>query len=379
MTVQQSSDKPEQRRWAVLAYIAGDNNLSNAGLEDIQEMCDEGSSKDLHVGVEIDTYGEHTGSVRYEITEPDWTGVGHRTVIERLPEKDCGDPKTLGHFLKWGLERFPADNRLVVIWNHGAGFRSIRRDIGYDDFGSSLDMPEIETAFERAGITKDNKLQIVGFDACLMNMLEIVHHFRDQVEIVVGSQQTEPGDGWPYDKVLRQGKRAETVEGFADGIVSEYINDYRNLGVANVTQSAVRTAETQAVVEAVHELGNLFVQNIGQLRGEIGSIRISAQTFQMADYVDLTHFCELVAMNINNPQIGSAANAVISAVSACVLAKGKFGSAIENANGLSIWFPASPWLYFNYRAKYMELNCNSSAFAWTDFLDAYHGRTSVNL
>ncbi|MCF6155925.1 MAG: hypothetical protein E3K36_11880 [Candidatus Brocadia sp.] len=57
-----------EKRWAFLAYIAGDNNLSNAGLEDIQELCDEGASVQVHVGVEIDTYGEHTRSIRYEIT-----------------------------------------------------------------------------------------------------------------------------------------------------------------------------------------------------------------------------------------------------------------------------------------------------------------------
>ena len=56
-------------RWALLVYIAGDNDLSESGLRDIKEMCKAGSSPDLHVGVEIDTYGEHTGSIRYEITQ----------------------------------------------------------------------------------------------------------------------------------------------------------------------------------------------------------------------------------------------------------------------------------------------------------------------
>jgi hypothetical protein len=337
-------------------------------------MCDEGASREVHVGVEIDTYGEHTDSIRYEITEPDWTGAGYRKVMGRLSEKDSGDPKTLSNFIKWGLERFPAENRLLVVWNHGADIRTIRRDIGYDDFGSSLDMPEIETALERAGITQSNKLQIVGFDACLMNMLEIVHHFRDQVEIVVGSQQTEPGDGWPYNKVLKQVKTAESAADLARSIVSEYINDYRDLGIANVAQSAVLRADTQAVVEAVHELGKLLTQNIGQLDKDIRTIRTSTQTFQMADYVDLIHFCQLVAQNLNHQQITSAAKAVISFAKSCILANGNHGSAIQNAKGLSIWFPAMPSVYFDYRAKYMELKCNSASFAWTKFLDAYHAR-----
>jgi hypothetical protein len=191
----------------MLTYIDGDNNLSDFGLEDIEEMCAVGASAAAHVGVEIDTYGEHTGSIRYEITPPDATGEAHRTVIERLPEQDTGDPKVLRNFLQWGLGRYPARNRLLVAWNHGSSFRSPGRDIAFDDFGSSLDMPDVELALRNAGIGPGRpygRLSIMGFDACLMNMLEVTHHFRGQVDYIVGSQQVEPGDGWPYAGRMRR-------------------------------------------------------------------------------------------------------------------------------------------------------------------------------
>jgi len=362
----------EIRRWALLVYIAGDNNLTDAGLEDIQEMCDEGSSSDLHIGVEIDTYGEHTGSIRYEITEPDWTGTAHRKVIMRLPEKDSGDPATLQSFVEWGLDRYEAENRLLVVWNHGAGFRSPRRDIGYDDFGSSLDMPEIERALQRAGITNSNRLQIIGFDACLMNMVEIVHHFASQVEIIVGSQQTEPGDGWPYDKVLKQAKDAKTPDDLAKAIVKEYIADYKKIGVNNVTQSAVRTADTQAVIDALDTLGNALLSRFNKIEAKLRAIRMASQTFQMADYVDLIHVAEQIRRRIKDSVVADAAVSVITSAEASIISNGKYGSTVSNANGLSFWFPASEWDYFGNRAKYMELKCNSSHFGWRAFLDLYH-------
>jgi hypothetical protein len=89
------------KKWTMLAYIAGDNNLSDNGLEDIQEMCDVGASRTGHVGVQIDTDGEHDGAIRYEISEPDPTGTAHRVVIERLPESDSGNPEVLYEFLHW--------------------------------------------------------------------------------------------------------------------------------------------------------------------------------------------------------------------------------------------------------------------------------------
>lgn len=372
MATKSSKSQPVKKDWGFLVYIAGDNNLSDAGLEDLQELCNEGASDQVHVGVEIDTYGEHTGSIRYEITEPDWTGMAHRTVIERLPEKDSGDPKTLRSFLKWGLKRYPARNYIVVVWNHGAGFRSVRRDIGYDDFGSSLDMPEIEDAFTRSGIGPEDKVTVLGFDACLMNMIEIANHFQDQVKILVGSQQTEPGDGWPYDKVLKAIKGSPNPTDLAKKIVSTYIEDYEELGVYNITQSAIDISKTDPAVKALSNLGDLLAQGIDAYGEKMRKIRLLAQTFEMADYVDLIHLAKLISERIKDESITHAAKEVAKTASACIIASDKLGHAVGNTHGLSVWFPAYGSLYYNYRAKYLALKCNVQGSGWVKFLDAYH-------
>jgi hypothetical protein len=366
-----------KRRWALLVYIAGDNDLSDAGLKDIKEMCKAGSSSKLHaglhVGVEIDTYGEHTGSIRYEITEPDYEGVAHRTVIDRLSEKDTGDPKVLKDFLKWGLKRYPAKYRLLVVGGHGVGFRSPVRDIAYDDFGSSLNMPEMERALKRAGITSENPLQILGFDACLMSMVEIAHHFASQTEIIVGSQHTEPGDGWPYKEVLNQAKNAQTPDALAKGIVKDYIKDYKKRGIRNVTQSAVRTGKTQAVIDALNILGNELSSNFEDIEDDLHFVRIETQTFYMADYIDLIHFSSQLLRKINDSSITEAAKKVVDSAKASIITNKKYGSMVANANGLSVWFPPTKRIYYKNRAKYMELHCNdSNQFGWKTFLDRYH-------
>ncbi|MFH1314244.1 MAG: clostripain-related cysteine peptidase [Candidatus Eisenbacteria bacterium] len=364
--------KPKKRCWTVLAYIAADNNLSDAGLVDVRELCAVGTSKDVYAGVEIDTYGEYTGSIRYEITEPDWTGEAHRTVIQRLKEKDTGDPRTLQSFVKWGLRRYPADNYLFVIWNHGAGFRSIRRDIGYDDFGSSLDMPEIEIAFRKAGINSDNKIAILGFDACLMNMIEIAHHFQDQVDILVGSQQTEPGDGWPYDKVLEAVNKSPTRINMAKEIVDVYIEDYLKMGMVDVTQSAVKISTTETAISALSDLGYLLAARTVEYRTELKRIRLELQTFEMADYVDLIHLAGRLGKHIHDNRIKAASEAVAETTRACILTSRKTGQSVRNANGLSVWFPAVGRLYYDYRGKYVALRFARHNKGWIRFLDAYH-------
>ncbi|HEY3217416.1 MAG TPA: clostripain-related cysteine peptidase [Candidatus Eisenbacteria bacterium] len=361
-----------RRDWSFLAYIAGDNDLSDNGLEDIQEMCDIGSSRRLHAAVEIDTRGEHTGSIRYEITEPDPTGVAHRTVIERLPERDTGAPETLRAFLKWGLTRYPARERLVVVWNHGAGFRTVRRDIAYDDYGTSLDMPEIERAMHAAGIRPSRRVTILGFDACLMNMLEVVHHLADQVKIVVGSQQTEPGDGWPYDRVIEAMKKPKRPEALARSIVRTYIQDYRRRGDSNVTQSAVVAERTEPAVAALSDLGKALVGILPDGRGRLSGVRSKVQSYEFADYVDLIHCVRLIRDAITRRGIKGLARRVETKTRKAILANGWYGRGVSDSHGLSIWFPSDRRTYLDYRGKYLALNFARKHRGWIEFLDAFH-------
>ena len=47
------------------------------------------------------------------------------------------------------------------------------------------------------------KLDVIGFDACLMSMLEVGYAMRDVGNTLVGSEELEPGPGWKYDDWLR--------------------------------------------------------------------------------------------------------------------------------------------------------------------------------
>ncbi len=362
-----------KKPWAFLAYIAGDNNLSDAGLEDISEMCEVGSSKVVSAAVQLDTEGDFDGVVRYEISEPDPTGTAHRVVIERLPELDSGDPATLRASLAWGLSRYPAKKRVVVVWNHGAGFRTRlpRRDIAYDDSGTSLDMNEIDAVFKAVGIGPKNRISILGFDACLMNMVEIAHHLRQRAEYIVGSQQTEPGDGWPYDRVLSSVNKNQSADATAKQIVATYIDSYRSIGEQNVTQSAVDTSATDPVMAALSTLGNTLERSLPGSRQELRMIRTRVQSYEYADYVDLGHLCALVGKTkITGAK--AAATSVATKTKAAVIATGSFGPGVRNSSGLSVWFPADAQLYLNFRAKYIAMDFFAKHPGWVAFLDRYH-------
>lgn len=356
----------------MLAYIAGDNDLSDNGLEDIQEMCDVGASRRTHVGVQIDTEGEHDGSIRYEISEPDPTGTAHRVVIERLGESDSGNPEILYQFLRWGFDRYPARHRLAVVWNHGAGFRTARRDIAYDDYGSSLDMTELQRALRRAGLGPRNKLAILGFDACLMNMLEVVYQLRDETEYIVGSQQTEPGDGWPYDRVLAAMNAGPGREALARRIVRIYIQACRAVGDSNVTQSAVRTDRAEAAARAWSRLGEALAASLPLETAALRRVRSQVQAYEFPDYVDAVHTARLIVQHVRAPEVRTRAREFGKAVRRCVVVSAHEGGIVRDSHGLTIWFPPDRAWYLEFRAKYTALDFYGAYPGWVRFLDALH-------
>ena len=232
-------------------------------------------------------------------------------------------------------------------------------------------MPAIEKAFKLAGLGKEKKITMLGFDACLMAMLEIVYNFKDYVRFVVGSEQTEPGDGRHYDKVLSCIKSVKEPAAFAKQIVQEYIKSYKETGETDVTQAAIELEKTEAAMQALSELGSLLSKEVKTQKNVIKKIRLKAQTFAMADYVNLIHLCELISAGIADSKIKAAAEAASASAQACVLYADALGKQVQNAHGLSIWFPTGEKLYFDYRAKYLALSCNKKYGGWVNFLDAY--------
>lgn len=364
-----------RKTWGIYTYIAGDNNLSDYGLLDIEEMAKAGASKDVYVSVQIDTAGEHTGSIRYELTEPDFEGTSHRAVIQRLPEQNTGEPRYLAQFAKWAAKRYPAQHRLLVVWNHGAGFmHTPTRDIGYDDSskGDALTMGELRWALEQAGFGRgaSGKLGILGFDACLMNMLEVAYEFTGVADFVVGSQQTEPGDGWPYAEVIAGAKSSRDPGVVASKIVKAYIAYYKKTGDLGVTQSALELRKCSAIGNAVDQLGAALIKMIGTLKGRILEARVEAQGYEEPTYVDIVDLAKQISLKCPDARIRAACRAVMTAVKVAVIANGSYGPSVARSCGLSIWFPLVRTDYVTRRSEYVALRYTKDYPNWAKFLDA---------
>src|SRR5262249_49999789 len=43
--------------------------------------------------------------------------------VEDIGEANMGDPKVLADFVRWGRQKYPAKRYMLVIWDHGQGWR----------------------------------------------------------------------------------------------------------------------------------------------------------------------------------------------------------------------------------------------------------------
>jgi len=372
-----------------MVYLAGDNDLETYGVKDLGEMKAVGSTDEVAVVAEFDRMSDQVTRRYYLTANQDLEA----DCVAELPEVNTGDPKALVSFATWACQAYPAERYALVLWNHGAGWKdddiyhaaaargivskvgrgqirsltggkpsralfrtsleqlvveASERAILFDDSATDfLDNQELKCVLEKTVQVAARPLDLLGFDACLMNMLEVHYQVRDLCRVVVGSQEVEPGDGWPYDAVLARlvAEPAMTAEELAQVIVDEYVEHYATRSPSlPVTQSAVSVASVAPLAEAVSSLGRAGLaclsdkQAVGLL---FGALRY-AQSFTDRDYIDLGHFCGLLAQDAAETPVGAAAQRVVDVLASAaspVLAEAHHGPGVDNASGLSIYLP----------------------------------------
>lgn len=308
-----------RKKWTILAYICADNDLERFGLQDINEMEQVGSSKDVNIVAQIDRMRE--GRKGATISDGNWTGT-RRYFVEKdndmskisskmvmnLGEQCMGDKKTLADFLKWGVNTYPADNVVVVIWNHGAGWIGIAHD---EETDKMLSMPDVSWALREGQkeLSKVNgkasKFSIVDFDACLMGTIEVAYELADYVDFMVASEENEPGEGMPYADYLGPLVKnpSLTPREFTKRMVGTYVYSYSKGGSATnsfvkgspVTKSATDLSKIPALVKKFDALARallanheLYAEALVDEGGRFASIRrYSDET--LVDLVDFAH------------------------------------------------------------------------------------------
>jgi hypothetical protein len=378
-------------KWNVMVYMAGFNNLSTFATKDLQEMRKVGSTKDVKLTAFIKRLEQQ--SAHHILVGKN--GQGEKR--EAVGDIDSGSPQTMLDFVRWAVKTAPAERYALVVWNHGSGFdvldvdqlysgvrggnghptvspreigmhgtqelgRSIfsttivevlsqpnlgERAIASDDgTGHSLDTIELNRVVKK--VHEDvigEPLELLGMDACLMSNLEVAYEVEKHAKVVVGSEELEPGDGWPYTKILQDLNKNPDMDGAKLGevVVRRYIESYSELEDQwPVTQCATSTAGVGGFVDALDDLAIALRKHMKDKgAGAVQKAQMSSAYFD-GELVDVRTMCRELRKQIKSGPVHTAAGKVVESLKengSYVVEEAHLGEKVEGCGGVTVYWP----------------------------------------
>ena len=372
---QPSTGSHDSASTTVMIYMVGSNLESEAGAAsyDIMEMMESG------VDVAKNNVIIYTGGSAY------WTldiSSDYNSAIELQPDEDgdgalegnlvgstdeplnMGDSATLTEFLDYTYKEYPADQYVLICWDHGGGpIFGFGADEIFDY--DSLTLEEFETALKNSPFGRNNKLAWIGFDACLMSSIETASILSPYADYLVASQENEPGCGWDYSflKTLNQTNDAEML---ARSAIDSYVRTVREMRTfsfdPDVTLACLDLGKVEKVSAAMDELFGVMSGDLGEGRySRLARIRDNTKRYGMSgvtskgdslDLVDLAGIARGVSQLHERE-----AQALLDAIEEMVVYK---DGNVSDACGVSVYYPYDNQRYFLRAGKYVYETITSS-------------------
>ncbi len=359
--------------------MAADNNLDPSAMQDLESIRKASIYSDMDIVVQLDRWEfvDAKEGFRHHFKQ------GVETIIKELGEVNSGDPKILKAFIEESAEAYPSDKLIVVIWSHGSGvddmdvYNPSREKI----FVPDKEIEEIAIAFDDASkefidnlelqkaLDVSVEIDVLGFDACLMGMFEIAYQLRNQAKVIVGSQYLEPSTGWPYPQIVEHIGHGDTPREVGAKIVQFY-SDYYERTQNFVTQSAYSVASIDEVAKLINKFAKVLKENLSNTKS-LKLILNQTQNFR-SDYIDLVHFIKMVDERLNIEILKPITTELLEALEGFIVANQSMGVGMEDAHGISIYFPTKKVPFKETFEMYEKLDFSQEYPSWVGLIRWYY-------
>lgn len=352
--------KSGKAEWTIMVFANGKNNLEPFALRDVNEMELVGSTDKVNIVVQLgriagfdNSDGDWKGVRRYLVQKDDNPNKITSPVVQDLGMVDMGDYRNMIDFGKWAKKNYPAKKYMLIFWNHGAGWiksigghQPITRGISYDEqSGNHINTPQMAQVLKEIG-----GVNVVGSDACLMQMVEVDYEIKDHATYIVGSEETEPGDGYTYNDFLNPVIKKPTMQGaeLAKIAVDAYSNHYQKQN-GGYTQSYVKSSAMPQLLKSLNEFAYAVTQANDIAAAKYA--RDNAIKFAYAENKDLYDFVSLLVSRSSNSDVKAKGQALMSQINKTVGHNrtkdepGSYWSAankLTRAKGIAIYIPSKP-------------------------------------
>ena len=358
----------ETAQQLLMVYMVGSDLESESGLAsaDIAEIISSEFDPE-NMTVLICTGGTGywwTDQIPTDVCSVYKASAGNLEYVHTLSGKNMADPVTLSEFIDYGYSCYDADTYSMIFWDHGGG-AVLGFGVDENHGNDVLTLAEMDNALHHTALIRDGKrFAWVGFDACLMGMLEVADLFSDYAAYLIASEELEPGDGWDYSflkTISRKSPKSgcDAAEAILEQYHSYYESSYRY--TPDYTLSCLDLSQTDTVISklevlirvAAKELQNGGYSRIAKLRTEAKSFGKTTDTgvYDTVDLYDLTERLSALYPEETAALQDALRDMVVRSV-----------SNVYGAHGVAIYFP-----YENkeYAAQWLEI------YETTGFCDDY--------
>lgn len=319
-----------KKKWTVLLYSAADNNLERALVSDVAELETVGSNENMNLVVQLDRglrpsslSGGWDGARRFYLNQDSDKSNINSPVLADMGQINMSDPKVLADFISWGIKSYPAENYMLVMSDHGASWTGALEDSSHHGW---MTTPDIRNAMEMAQKETGEKIDIIGFDACLMASTEVAHELSGVADYMVASQNVEGGEGWPYAKIFTDKKMEEFQKALdtkftisPQQVAEKMVNDSEGFPSID-TLSAIDLSKMKEVTESTDAFARVLMETSDSM-ADIRNIAKATKTFY--GYKDQFDFADRLVKSpaIKDENLKTAAKDMMQAVKNAVIAE----------------------------------------------------------
>ena len=356
--------------WTVLIYMCGSNLESSMtnddgygfAVSDIKEILSVKNQPD-DVNIIIETGGctkwTSNSKAKYSASYDISTSFNqiHRVENQKIvldkqltSKPNMGDPNTLQDFIEYGLNNYPADKTALVLWNHGGGLQGVcfgetsKNNLSNDGLEATEVVQAVSGALNNCGMN-GQKLEWIGYDACLMQVQDIAEMNSPYFNYMVGSEESEAGAGWDYDTWvddLYAGKDTETIlKALVDGFISD--NGGTSSKYNDQTLSYLKLANMAEYKTAWENMATALKSKISNSnKSSFNDLVDSCKHYADSDYdyyglFDAMDFVNKLAANSTfNP--GSSYTSAVTNAYAKLKGYASCGKGAGNSNGLCMFW-----------------------------------------
>ncbi|MBI2252970.1 MAG: hypothetical protein HYU63_09585 [Armatimonadetes bacterium] len=225
-----------KKKWTVIYYAAGANDLDEALNQTIQSLKEINDFSQMNIAIkQARLKKEGSGAPRGTVNDYILIDLGIKTPPElfkiypnflisppegaRGAEENMGEQKTFEKFLISSMKNYPAEHYLIIVDDHGSGHEGVAQDDNYN--GDRLTLLELEKALKKAEEKNGGKpIDGLFFDACLMSSAEVISQLNGEIKTLIASEKLSQ-TGFPSAHFLSNLKNYDDLEAFAHDLVKD--------------------------------------------------------------------------------------------------------------------------------------------------------------